>query len=58
MRILVDESSVEMFGNDGKVTFSDTIFPDPTSKGMSIYTLGGNVNLVSLKYYPLANTWR
>ncbi|WP_376769714.1 GH32 C-terminal domain-containing protein [Paenibacillus endophyticus] len=49
---------MEMFCNDGKVTFSDTIFPEPTRKRMSIYTLGGNVNLVSLKYYPMANTWR
>lgn len=26
LRILVDESSVEVFGNNGKVVFSDVIF--------------------------------
>lgn len=38
LRILVDESSVEVFGNNGKVVFSDVIFPDPASRALSFYT--------------------
>lgn len=57
MRILVDESSVEAFGNDGKVVFSDVIFPDPASRAMSFYVKGGNVNIVSLKVHQLESVW-
>lgn len=35
LRILVDEASVEVFVNGGKAVFSDVIFPDPASRGMS-----------------------
>ncbi|MDT9717887.1 GH32 C-terminal domain-containing protein [Paenibacillus sp. ClWae2A] len=57
MRILVDESSVEAFGNNGKVVFSDVIFPDPASRAMSFYVKGGNVNVVSLKVHQLQSVW-
>ncbi|TDL69219.1 DUF1080 domain-containing protein [Paenibacillus amylolyticus] len=57
MRILVDESSVEAFGNDGKVVFSDVIFPDPASRAMSFYVKGGKVNVVSLKVHQLQSVW-
>lgn len=57
MRILVDESSLEAFGNDGKVVFSDVIFPDPASRAMSFYVKGGNVNVVSLKVHQLESVW-
>ncbi|CAH1212628.1 hypothetical protein PAECIP111892_03788 [Paenibacillus auburnensis] len=57
LRILVDESSVEVFVNGGKSVFSDVIFPDPASRGMSFYTKGGNVKMVSLKVYKLASVW-
>lgn len=58
MHIYVDESSLEMFGNDGKVVFSDIILPDSARDGMSFYSIGGNVTVVSLKVYLLTNTWR
>ncbi|GMK45183.1 hypothetical protein PghCCS26_23110 [Paenibacillus glycanilyticus] len=57
MNIFVDESSIELFGNDGEVVFSDVIFPDPASRGMSFYTKGGPVTVVSLKVHALADTW-
>ncbi|MGF7031625.1 levanbiose-producing levanase [Paenibacillus mucilaginosus] len=58
LRLLVDESSIEVFGGDGRVTFSNLIFPDPSSLGMSLYTIGGSVKVVSLNVYPLTNTWK
>jgi levanbiose-producing levanase len=57
LRILVDESSVEVFVNGGKSVFSDVIFPDPASRGMSFYTKGGNVKVVSLKVNKLGPVW-
>ncbi|HTG71374.1 MAG TPA: GH32 C-terminal domain-containing protein, partial [Candidatus Udaeobacter sp.] len=58
MRIFVDESSVEVFGNDGEAVISSLIFPGAARDGMSFYTEGGNVNVVSLDVYPLSNIWR
>jgi fructan beta-fructosidase len=56
LRIFVDWSSVEMFGNDGEVVITDQIFPDPASKGLELYTIGGNVKLVSLLIFQLEST--
>ena len=58
MHIFVDESSVEVFGNDGLAVFSDVILPDPASRAMSFYAGGGEVKVVSMKVYALDNTWR
>ncbi|TWE04925.1 levanbiose-producing levanase [Neobacillus bataviensis] len=58
MNIFVDESSIEVFANDGKVVFSDVIFPDPSSRSMNFYTKCGEVNVLSLKVHSLSNTWR
>ncbi|MRN52165.1 GH32 C-terminal domain-containing protein [Paenibacillus monticola] len=57
LRILVDESSVEVFVNGGKSVFSVAIFPDPASRGMSFYTKDGNVKVVSLKVNKLGSVW-
>ncbi|MHB0863039.1 GH32 C-terminal domain-containing protein [Paenibacillus sp. SEL3] len=57
MRILVDESSVEVFANGGKVVFSEVIFPDPASREMSFYNQGGNVKIVSLSVNKLGSVW-
>jgi levanbiose-producing levanase len=58
LRIFVDESSIEVFGNDGKVVFSDVIFPDPAGRAMAFYSLGGEVKVSSMKVYALDNIWR
>ncbi|QWU17999.1 levanbiose-producing levanase [Paenibacillus sophorae] len=58
MRIYVDQSSVEAFGNDGKAVFSDMIFPGSARTSLSFYTSGGDVKIVSLNAYPLDNVWR
>lgn len=58
LHIFVDQSSIEVFGNDGKVVFSNVILPGDARDGLTFYTNGGNVKVVSLHVYPLANTWR
>lgn len=57
LRILVDESSVEVFVNGGRAVFSDVIFPDPASRAMSLYTKGGDVKVISLKVHQLKPVW-
>lgn len=58
LRIYVDESSVEVFGNNGKAVFSNIILPDSARDGMSFYSEGGNVRVVSLNVYPLKSVWK
>ncbi|EKQ57098.1 glycoside hydrolase family 32 protein, partial [Clostridium sp. Maddingley MBC34-26] len=53
MRFLVDWSSVELFGNDGRETITDQIFTDAANEGLELYSQGGNVTLNSLQFYPL-----
>lgn len=58
LRIFVDWSSVEIFGNDGELVITDQIFPDPASQGVELYTKNGNVKLVSLTIYQLDSIHR
>jgi fructan beta-fructosidase len=53
LRILVDRSSVEVFGNDGRTVITDRIFPNPASRGVEVYAEGGSARLISLEAWPL-----
>ncbi|MCY8070678.1 GH32 C-terminal domain-containing protein [Bacillus inaquosorum] len=57
MRIFVDRSSVEVFGNDGQQVITDIILPDRSSKGLELYAENGGVKLKSLTIYPLKKVW-
>lgn len=58
LRILVDASSVEVFGGDGTAAITSLIFPDPSSTGLSFTATGGNARLVSVKVHQLSDTAR
>lgn len=58
IRGLVDESSVEIFVNDGEYTFTNLIYTMPTNDKIELYTKGGSVEIVSLNFYHLYSTWR
>ena len=53
MRIYVDRSSVEVFGNDGRQVITDIILPDQSSKGLEVYASNGFVKLNSMTVHPL-----
>ncbi|WP_434784568.1 glycoside hydrolase family 32 protein [Paenibacillus polymyxa] len=58
LQVIVDRSAVEVFGNDGTTVITDQIFADSASKGLKIYSKGGNVKLKSLHLYPLKSVWK
>ena len=58
LHILVDRSVVEVFAGDGRVAITDRIFPKPSSKGLSIYSKGGNARIVGLKMWKLGSVWK
>ncbi|MGI5366492.1 GH32 C-terminal domain-containing protein [Streptomyces iakyrus] len=45
LRILVDWSSVEVFGGNGEAVITDQIFPDPASEGVRVFAENGSVKL-------------
>ncbi|MCY9447989.1 GH32 C-terminal domain-containing protein [Bacillus haynesii] len=57
MRIYVDRSSVEVFGNDGRQVITDIILPDRSSKGLEVYASNGFVKLNSMTVHPLKKVW-
>ena len=58
LRILVDRSVVEVFAEDGRVTITDRVFPQPGSTGVSLYSEGGEARIVSLDAWTLQSAWQ
>ncbi len=54
LHIFIDHSSVEVFGNDGLVTFTESIFPSGQSQGITLYTEGHEVKLNKLDIYLIS----
>lgn len=53
LRIIIDRSSVEVFGNNGQIVFTDQIFPQLQSDGLDLYSIGGDITVNSLKVHQL-----
>lgn len=57
LRFLLDRTSLEVYGNRGKVSMSSCFLPSPTDTGLSVYAEGGAVTLVSLTAHSLRSAW-
>ncbi|MBD3917165.1 glycoside hydrolase family 32 protein [Paenibacillus sp. PR3] len=57
IQIFVDQSSIEIFVNDGETVISDQIFPDTASTGLELYVQGGESNVLSLALHPLKSIY-
>ncbi|MFF9817753.1 GH32 C-terminal domain-containing protein [Streptomyces sp. NPDC014006] len=53
LRILVDWSSVEVFGGRGEAVITDQIFPDPDSQGVQVFAENGSVKLDRARVWQL-----
>jgi levanase len=53
LRILVDWSSVEVFGGSGEAVITDQIFPDPASEGVQVFAENGSVKLDKARVWHL-----
>lgn len=54
LRIYVDRSSIEVFGNDGQFCITNLVFPEDPYDTLSISTKGGNAVVRNLKIYSLS----
>jgi fructan beta-fructosidase len=57
LHVFVDQSSVELFGNDGVLVMTDLIFPNQENKQIELYAKNGEVKLHSLELYTLKTIW-
>ena len=53
LRILVDRSSVEVFGGQGEVVITDQVFPDPGGDGVQVFAEHGSVHLDNFQLWQL-----
>jgi levanase len=53
LRILVDWSSVEVFGGSGEAVITDQIFPDPAARGVQVFAENGSVRLDRARVWHL-----
>jgi fructan beta-fructosidase len=53
LHIFVDNSTIEVFGNDGETTISSKIYPDTSSLGIELFSNNGKVNVKSLDMWEL-----
>ncbi|MGC5410136.1 GH32 C-terminal domain-containing protein, partial [Streptomyces sp. DT225] len=58
LRIVVDWSSVEVFGGDGEAVITDQVFPDPSSRGVEVFAENGSVKLDHARVWHLGSSRR
>jgi beta-fructofuranosidase/levanase len=57
LRILVDWSSVEVFGGDGEVTLTAQIFPSDDAVNAQLYSIDGDTSNVAVSARNIKSTW-
>lgn len=53
LRIFIDKSSMEVFGNNGKFVMTNLVFPTEPYSTISISARGGNAKLENITIYPI-----
>jgi sucrose-6-phosphate hydrolase SacC (GH32 family) len=57
LQILLDRASLEVFGNDGRVSLTSCFLPKPENRSLEVYATGGAAKLVSLRVFELRSIW-
>ncbi len=55
LRIYIDKSSIEVFGNGGQFVMTNLVFPVEPYSTLSVSTTGGKAKVSNLKVYSLKN---
>jgi len=58
IELLVDRTSIEIFGNGGRVYIPTGVILADNSKSLEIFTKGGNTKVESLEVYELNSAWK
>jgi beta-fructofuranosidase len=54
LQLYLDNSSLEVFGNDGEIAFSCRVYPSPSSLGAAAYSQGGSIEWDNLDIWELS----
>lgn len=57
LQILIDRGSIEVFANDGEISFTKLFFPNPDNLTVSLSTLDKELKVISLEAYQLNSIW-
>ncbi len=57
LRILVDNSIVEVYANHGERVLTDQVYPAATSNALKAFADGGSATLDSLDVYQMRSSW-
>ncbi|MEX1161241.1 MAG: glycoside hydrolase family 32 protein [Balneolaceae bacterium] len=58
LHILLDRSSVEVFGNGGLISITDRVFPHANGNLLSLYSSGEAVEVQNIDIWKLNSTWK
>ena len=57
LEILVDRTSVEIFGNNGKLVMTNCFTPEPDANELVLYNTGGELGVEKLEVYPMTSMY-
>lgn len=57
LRYIIDRSSIEVFVNEGEVTFSNIFYPDSSNMNLELFAIGESIRLNFMEAYHLASIW-
>jgi sucrose-6-phosphate hydrolase SacC (GH32 family) len=58
LRILVDNSLVEVFAEEGERVLTDLVYPAAGSDGLKVFAEGGTAALDAITVHKMRSTWR
>ena len=56
-RMILDRGSVEVYANQGEVTFTKLFYPDLSNMNMEFYSEGGTARIRAMEVYRLRSIW-
>jgi sucrose-6-phosphate hydrolase SacC (GH32 family) len=57
LRVLVDRTSLEVFGNGGRVSLTSCFLPRQKERSLEVYAVNGTVKVLSLQAHELRSAW-
>lgn len=57
LRLIVDRNSIEIYANQGEVTFTRFFYPEPSNMNLSLTSKGGKFSIHSMEVYRLKSIW-
>ena len=57
LQILVDRTTIEGFGNGGRVSMCSCFLPDLENTNIAMYASGGEAEIISPDVYELRSAW-